>query len=105
LPALASYPLDFRVTNRIGGAADSANWVFDSSLTYGQSDSSTCLAANFMANAKQVGNPHSLQFVLGSNLYICIPDKAIFASLNDRWSAGLIKCFSLQQLSPSQFDV
>src|SRR4030042_3287508 len=77
-PALASYPSDLRAIRRIGGAADSANWVFASGVTYGQADNSTCLADSFMAKAKQVGKPHSLQLVWGSSLYICMPVRAIF---------------------------
>jgi len=49
--------------NRRRGRADSL--AFDSSLTYLHCDSSACLAASFIAKARQVGNPHSLQFALG----------------------------------------
>jgi len=56
------------VTKRIGGAAAAASWAFASSVTSGQAASSACLAANFMAKARQVGYPHSLQLVLGKSL-------------------------------------
>jgi hypothetical protein len=51
------------VISRIGGAADSASFVLDSSVTYGQAESSTCFAASFIAKARQVGKLHSLQLV------------------------------------------
>ena len=56
------------VTSRMGGAAAASSWALAASLTYGQAASSACLAASFMAKARQVGKPHSLQLVCGSSL-------------------------------------
>jgi hypothetical protein len=64
------------VTGLMGGAEASSNWAFASSDTWGQAASSAFPAAKFMAKARQVGTPHSPQFVLGSNLNICIPVSA-----------------------------
>jgi hypothetical protein len=57
----------------MGGAAASESIALASSETYGQAESSAFPAARFMAKARQVGTPHSLQFVLGNNLKIWIP--------------------------------
>ncbi len=56
------------VTRRIGGAAAASSDARVSSVTYGHFDSSVPFCASFMAKARQVGKPHSLQFVWGSSL-------------------------------------
>jgi len=66
------------VTGKIGGADASISLALDSSETCGHADNSALPAARLMANARQVGTPHSLQFVFGNNLKISIPVSGIF---------------------------
>ncbi len=54
----------------IGGADASASCSLASSETYGQLSSSALPEARFMAKARHVGTPHSLQFVFGRSLKI-----------------------------------
>ncbi len=56
------------VTSLMGGAEAASSASLASSLTYGHLSSSVPFWASFMANARQVGKPHSLQLVLGSSL-------------------------------------
>ncbi len=56
------------VASLMGGADAASSAVLASSLTYGHLSSSVPFCASFMAKARQVGNPHSLQFVWGSSL-------------------------------------
>ena len=62
---LASGPI---LTSRWGGAEASPNSSFALASSRGHSSSVTLPAATFMANAKHVGTPHSLQFSFGSFL-------------------------------------
>ena len=52
----------------MGGAEAASSAVLASSLTYGHLSSSVPFWASFMAKARQVGKPHSLQLVLGRSL-------------------------------------
>jgi hypothetical protein len=61
----------------MGGAEASDNFALASSETRGQALNSALPAARFIAKARQVGTPHSLQFVFGSNLKISIPVSGI----------------------------
>jgi hypothetical protein len=76
------------VTGLIGGADASESASLASSETYGQAESSALPAAKAIAKARQVGTPHSLQFVLGNNLKISIPVSAIY-SLHSQVFSGL----------------
>jgi hypothetical protein len=62
---------------RIGGAAAAASDVRACSLASGHWSRPTFFWASAMANARHVGCPHFLQFVLGSSLKISSPDNAI----------------------------
>src|SRR5574341_1111708 len=68
------------VMSRIGGAAASPRTFLASSDASGQVSRLACLAASFMAKARQVGCPHFLQFVLGRYLKISTPERAIVYS-------------------------
>src|SRR5574341_2151424 len=73
-PALSPVP---SVMPRIGGAADSPRIFFASSDASGQESRLACLAASFMAKARQVGWPHFLQLVFGRCLNISTPESAM----------------------------
>ena len=72
----------------MGGAEAVSNWALASSVTYGQADSSACRAASFMAKARQVAKPHSLQFVCGNTLYIAMPLSAMWRAPFSRVGVG-----------------
>src|SRR5512141_2764298 len=61
----------------IGGSEAAPRNDFASSEASGQASSDACFAASFMANARQVGKPHFLQFVFGKCLNISTPESAI----------------------------
>ena len=56
------------VISLMGGADAASSAVVASSLTEGHLSSSVPFWASFMAKARHVGNPHSLQLVCGSSL-------------------------------------
>ena len=66
-----------------GGADASPSFCFASSETSGHKSNEACLCASFIAKARQVGNPHFLQFVFGRSLNISTPVNAI-STLHDQ---------------------
>ena len=75
---------------------EAARAALDSSDTWGQAARSACLAASFLAKAKQVGKPQSLQFVRGSSLKMSIAVRAIWASFQEKFQA--IKLMKIKML-------
>jgi hypothetical protein len=61
----------------MGGAEAASSLALASSDTSEQEDKSALPVAKLMAKARHVGTPHLPQLVLGSNLKISIPDKAM----------------------------
>jgi hypothetical protein len=66
-----------KVIGLIGGAEASPRIFFASSDTSGHASMLACRWASFIANARQVGDPHFLQLVFGKSLNISTPDKAM----------------------------
>ena len=52
-------------TSWMGGREDDSSAALPAAVTCGHLSSETCLVAIFMAKARQVGKPQSLQFVFG----------------------------------------
>ncbi len=96
-PSLTSYSPVPTETVRIGGALASESCSLASADMVGHFSSSALPAARAMAKARQVGKPHSPQFVLGRSLNIWIPVSAIVSLLYIMGSIVIAGCpFSVQ---------